>query len=217
MKAAKTLQFLIMIALIAGIASCDGNKKKEQKSESKENRKEAVTKHANRQEPELVYDDKGNLTERHAYSYRKTDGSVRSFDSYYYTYDDRGNVIKEVKESYKPDGTLNFKNVNYYTWNDKNLKTELVFESYNADDDLQRKARHTYKYNENGHKVEDIGYFDDGSIKSKIILDPDETGALRSEEYIHYNEDGSLKDHKKYYYTEFGLEKTVDLMKDDNK
>lgn len=126
-------------------------------------------------------------------------------------------MTKEVKESYRPDGTLNFKNINYYKWNDQNLKTELIFESYNEDDELQRTARHTFKYNERGHKIEDLGYFEDGTVKSKIILDPDETGALRSEEYIHYNHDGSKKDHNKYYYTKYGLDKSVNLMEEKDK
>ncbi|MCB0822656.1 MAG: hypothetical protein KDC09_08165 [Bacteroidales bacterium] len=216
MKAGKILQFILVITIIAGLVSCDGNKSKAKKADKDKNT-ESTAKQANKQEPELVYDSKGNITERHAYSYRKADGSVRSFDSYYYTYDDRGNVVKEVKESYKPDGTLSYKNINYYTWNDDNLQVELVFESYNAEDELQRKARHTYKYNERGHKIEDLGYFDDGSISSKIVLDPDEKGALRSEEFIHYNEDGSKKDHKKYYYTEYGLDRTVDLMEQKDK
>ena len=50
---------------------------------------------------------------------------------------------------------------------------------------------------------------------SRIILDPDEKGALQSEEYIYYDENGNITDHKKYFYSKYGLEKTVDLMEDN--
>lgn len=210
----KSGRLIILIFLLGGLFMTAGCKNRNTpKEESKPAAEEQTPPAPKKEKPKLVYDDKGNIIERHAYSYRKSDGSVRSFDSYYYTRDDFGNVVKEVKESYKPDGTLDYKNVNYYTYNDKNQLIELRFETYNADDELQRKARNTYEYNDQGYKVLDLGYFDDGSLKSKIILDPDENGNLRSEEYINYNEDGTEKDHKKYIYSEYGLEKTIDLMK----
>ncbi|GAB4315601.1 MAG: hypothetical protein Kow00127_06890 [Bacteroidales bacterium] len=212
--------FLVLaLAVITG--ACNQDNKKSDSAQDKKAVKQDSTEGRiipdKKVPPRLVYDDKGQVIERHAYSYRKKDGSIRSFDSFYYTRDENGNVIKEVKESYDPEMNLQYKNVNYYTYDDRNLMTELRFESYNAEGDLQRTAHHTYKYNERGHKIEDIGYFEDGSIQSKIILDPDETGALRSEEFIHYNPDGSKKDHKKYYYTSYGLERTVDLMKEEDK
>lgn len=165
-------------------------------------------------EPTIIKDSLGNVTERRANSYRKKDGSLRSSDKYYYTYDKNNNVIHEIKESYTPSGELIYKNVNHYVFNEKNQNVELRFESYDINNELQRKARHTYAYNENGHKIEDIGFFNNGDIMSKIILDPDEKGALRSEQYIYYNEDGSKKSDKIFYYSATGLEKTVDLMKD---
>jgi hypothetical protein len=154
------------------------------------------------------------LIERHAYSYRKKDGSIRAKESYYYKHDENGNVIKEVKESYTPDGkTLVYKNVNIYSYDSRNNRTEQVFSSYDKDGNMKRKARHTFKYDKYNHMIEDLGYFDDGTVQSKIIFEPDSTGKMLSEEYIHYNQDGTIKDHKKYYYNDYGLEKTVDLMK----
>ncbi len=168
-----------------------------------------------REEPRLVYDDRGNIIERYNNSYRKSDNSLRSVDSYFYTYDDNNNVIKEIKESRDPDGNFKFRNINYYTYNDRNLMIDLVFHSVDEEGEILRKAHHSYNYNDNGHKIEDIGYAEDGSVISRIILDPDEEGALRSEEYIYYDENGGIKDHKKYYYTKYGLEKTVDLLKEE--
>jgi len=165
-----------------------------------------------REEPRLVYDDRGNIIERHAKSYRKTDESVRSVDSYYYKYDERNNLINETKKSYTVDGELKYKNVNFYTYNDKNQQIELHFFSYDKNDSLQRQARTTFEYNDLGHPVKEQNYFEDGTIKGIIIRDPNEKGELLSEEYIHYNPDGTKKDHKKYYYTEYGLGKTEDLM-----
>jgi hypothetical protein len=165
-----------------------------------------------RTQPKLVHDERGNVVERHVNAYRPSDGSLRSVDSYYYQYDDQDNVIKEVKESHEPGGTLKYRNVNYYTYNEENLLKEIRFESYNAGNKLERKARNTFQYNKAGQKIEDIGYYDDGTIKSRIILDYDEKGVLRSEEYIDFNEKGSKVSHKKYYYSQSGLEKTVDMM-----
>ncbi|MCD4696852.1 MAG: hypothetical protein K8S16_11500 [Bacteroidales bacterium] len=169
---------------------------------------------AEREKPKLVHDERGNVIERHAISYRKTDNSIRSNDSYYYDYDDSNNVIKEVKESYKPDGVLHFKNVSYHDFNEKGQKTKTIFESYGTEGNLNRRSHQEFKYNENGYKVEELGFFENGGIKQKIILDPDERGALRSEEYIYYTEEGAIKDHKKYFYNDYGLEKTIDLMED---
>ncbi|MCF8378217.1 MAG: hypothetical protein K9H49_01490 [Bacteroidales bacterium] len=168
-----------------------------------------------REKPKLVYDDRGNIIERQAISYRKSDNSIRSKDSYYYDFDDSNNMIKEVKESYDLNGTLKYKNISYHSYDERNLKITTDFESYDTEGNLARNAHHEFKYNENGHKVEDLTFFPNGQLREKIILDPDETGALRSEEYLTYKEDGTLTDHKKYYYTPYGLDKTVDLLKEE--
>ena len=191
---------------------CNSAEKKGETTKEKSDQK--ARKQVVKEKPTLVYDDHGNITERHGYSYRKTDGSIRSRDSYYYTYDDSNNVITEIKESYHTDGSLNYKNVNYYQYDDRNLKIDLVFESYDENDAMLRTAHHSYQFNENGHKIEDVGYDTEGAVISRIIINPDETGLLLSEEYIYYDEKGEIKDHKKYYYTEYGLEKEVDLMED---
>lgn len=205
--------FFLMIMIPLFFIQCKNSKKAKQENAGNKDTTELTTDNkVKKEKPKLIYDDKGNIIERHAYSYRKKDGSIRSKDSYYYKRDERGNVTEEIKESYSPGGELKFKNVNYYSYDDKDRKIEQKFFSYDGEGNLKRKARNTFKYNENGYLIEDLGYFDDGSIKSKIILDPAETGALRSEEYIHYNKDGSKKDHKKYYYSQYGLQKTVDLM-----
>jgi hypothetical protein len=205
------LNLFLIICIAASFVQCKETRKKEGETQPRHAETEA-RKPVQREEPKLVHDERGNVIERHANSYRQSDGSIRSVDSYYYQYDDRNNVVKEVKESYDPDGTLKFKNVNYYSYNDQNLQTEIRFESYNSENQLERKARHTFHYNQLGQKIEDIGYYHDGSVKSRIILDPDETGALRSEEYIDYNEKGQKTSHMKYYYSQYGLEKSVDLM-----
>ena len=198
-----------VVVFLSGGCQPKSSKNKAKTETKKEQKQEKPKKVA----PTIIKDSLGNVIERHANSYRKKDGSLRSTDNYYYTYDKNNNVIHEVKESYDPDGKLLYKNVNDYTYNDKNQNIELRFESFDSTNTVQRKARHTYKYNSDGYKIEDLGYFDNGSVMSKIILDPDETGALRSEEYIYYNEDGSKKSDKKFYYSATGLEKTVDLMK----
>ena len=204
---------MILIAVVSMITwQCNGNskdKKEQSKNTSQQTQEEKLK---DRKKPELVYDKNGNIIERHAISYRKSDNSVRSKDDYYYDFDANNNLIREVKESHDPDGNLQYKNVNEFKYNDKNQKIEQIFYSYNPDGELQRKERNTFKYNDLGYKIEDVGYFDDGTVKSRIILDPDENGVLRSEEYIDYNHDESKKDHKKYYYNDYGLEKTVDLM-----
>ena len=211
----KWIGYVFVAAFLLTFVQCDGPEKKKNGSdkapaEQKSNTDKKVVK----EKPKLVYDDKGNLTERHAYSYRKKDGSIRAKESYYYEHDENGNVIKEVKESYTPDGkTLVYKNVNIYSYDNHNNRTEQAFSSYDKDGNLTRKARHTFKYDKYNHMIEDLGYFDDGTIQSKIIFEPDSTGKMLSEEYIHYNQDGTMKDHKKYYYSDYGLEKTVDLMK----
>lgn len=205
---------LVLFAGLLVFSQCGGSDDK--KDNSKTDKTESATPGpVKKQKPELVYDDRGNIIERHGYSYRKSDGSIRSRDSYYYTYDDRNNVVEEIKESYNTDGSLKYKNVNFYQYDDRNLKIDLVFESYNEAGEMQRTAHHSYKYNENGDKIEDIGYDETGKVISRIILAPDENGLLQSEEYIYYDENGEITDHKKYYYTEYGLEKTVDLLEDN--
>lgn len=162
--------------------------------------------------PELVYDNRGNIIERHGLSYRKADSAVRSQESYYYTYDDNSNVVKEIKESYTPDGELILRNINQYQYNDKNLKTDIVFESFDNFGERQRFAHHTFKYNEQGHKIEDTGYDQGGAITSRIIMEPDSIGRLQSEEFILYNDNGAIREHKKFIYSINGLQKTIDLM-----
>ena len=183
------------------------NQKKEEKSKSP-----VLDKDVNREKPKLVYDAKGNITERHANSYR-SDNSIRAMDSYYYNYDDRNNVIEESKESFTPEGELVYKNVNFYTYNDLNQKTEQKFFSYDKNNVLQRQARNTYKYNAKGELMEEKTYFENGAVKSIINTERNELGDLKSEEYIHFNPDGTKTDHKKYHYTKYGLERTEDLMK----
>jgi hypothetical protein len=212
MKLAKYTTLLLSMVLLITLNQCKNEKTA--KEEKIEKSAQETAKKPVREEPRLVYDDRGNIIERYNNSYKKSDGSLRSVDSYYYTYDENNNVIKEVKESRDPDGNFKFRNINYYTYDDRNLMIDLVFHSVDENDEILRKAHHSYNYNENGHKIEDIGYAEDGSVISRIILDPDEKGALRSEEYIYYDAQGAISDHKKYYYTQYGLEKTVDLLKD---
>jgi hypothetical protein len=125
----KSILILLMTILITGtIIQCkEGTKRDNESSGIKAGVEE--TSPQQREKPKLVHDERGNVIERHSYSYRQSDGSIRSADSYYYQYDDRDNVIKEVKESYDPNGTMNYKNVNYYTYNQDNLQTEIRFES----------------------------------------------------------------------------------------
>lgn len=205
----KILNICLLLLLVFVSINCNNDSKKAtDKSKTTEQNTKPV-----REEPRLVYDDRGNIIERHAKSYHKRDETVKSIESYYYDFDNKDNVIKETKESYNPDMELKYKNVNFYTYDDKNQKIEQNFYSYDANDSLQRHAKTTLEYNELGYSVREQTYYENGSIKGVIIRDPDEKGALRSEEYIHYNPDGTKKDHKKYYYTEYGLGKTEDLMK----
>ncbi len=199
----------LIILLVVVMINCDNSSKK---TSSKDQATEKKAKPV-REKPRFVYDDNGNITERHAKSYSKKDGYIKSIESYYYVYDDNNNVIEETKESYSPEEVLVYKNVNLYTYNDKNEKIELNFYSYDTNDSLQRHARTTMEYNELGYSVKEQTYYEDGSIKGVILRDPDEKGALNWEEYIHYNPDGSKKDHKRYHYTEYGLGETEDLMK----
>lgn len=201
---------ICLIVLLAFVTINCNNSKKEPSNKKQATEQKAKTV---REEPKLVYDDRGNIIERHSKSYSKRDESVKSIESYYYVYDEQNNVIDETKESYTPDKQLKYKNVNIYTYDDKNQKIEQHFYSYDSKDSLQRHTKTTMEYNDLGYSVKEQTYFEDGSIKGIIIRDPDEKGALRSEEYIHYNPDGTKKDHKKYYYTEYGLGKTEDLMK----
>ncbi len=211
----KWIGYIFVITFLFTFIQCSSpDKKKAGADKTTTEQKTNTDKKVEKEKPKLVYDDKGNLIERHAYSYRKKDGSIRAKESYYYEHDDNGNVIKEVKESYSPDGkVLMYKNVNIYAYDNRNNRIEQTFSSYNTEGKLTRKARHTFKYDKYNHMIEDLGYFDDGTVQSKIIFEPDSTGKMLSEEYIHYNQDGTMKDHKKYYYSDFGLEKTVDLMK----
>jgi len=208
----RILSIVIIASFTLLLVQCNNKKKVETKKTDTPDTEESGA--PVKQKPKLIYDSKGNITERHAFSYRKADGSVRSRDSYYYTYDDSSNITEEIKESYNNDGSLKFKNVNYYSYDHRNLRIDLVFESYNEDDVMQRTAHHSFKYNERGDKTEDIGYREDGSVKSRILMEPNEAGMLMAEEYLYYDEEGTVTDHKKYYYTEYGLEKTVDLLED---
>ena len=208
----KFVNISLIVLLTFGMIYCKNAKKgpenKKQPSEQKEKKGKS-----GREEPRLVYDNNGNVIERHAKSYRRTDESVRSVDSYYYKYDDRNNLIEETKESYTPEGELNYKNVNFYKYDDKNQKIELFFSSFDKNDVRQRQARTTIEYNELGHPYKEQTYYEDGTtLKDVLIRETDEAGEILSEEYIHYNPDGSKKDHKKYYYTDYGLDKTEDLM-----
>lgn len=202
-----------LIALLAfGMIYCK-NAKKEPENKKQSTEQKGKNEKSGREEPKLVYDDNGNVIERHAKSYRRTDESVRSVDSYYYTFDDRNNLVEEIKESYTPEGELNYKNVNFYKYDDKNQKIELLFSSFDKNDVRQRQARTTIEYNEFGHPYKEQTYYEDGTtLRDVLIRETDEAGEISSEEYIHYNPDGSKKDHKKYYYTEYGLDKTEDLM-----
>ena len=206
----RLINICLIVLMAFGMIYCKNAKKEPETNKQPTEQKEKSV----REEPKLIYDDNGNIIERHAKSYRKTDKSVRSVDSYYYKYDDRNNLIEETKESYTPDGELNYKNVNFYKYDDKNQKIELHFSSYDKNDILQRQARTTIAYNELGHPVKEQTYFEDGTIRDILIRETDEQGEIMSEEYIHYNPDGSKKDHKKYYYTKYGLDKTVDLMEE---
>lgn len=167
-----------------------------------------------REEPRLVYDKKGNITERYAKSYRKSDGSVRSVDSYYYKYDKRDNLIEETKESFTVAREFIYKNKSVYTYTKKDQKAEKLYYVYDINDSLQHQAKTTFEYNDVGYLVIERSYFIDGTVKGEIIREPNEKGDLISEEFIHYNPDGSKKDHKKYYYTAYGLDRTEDMMEE---
>lgn len=166
------------------------------------------------EEPRIVYDEKGNITERHAKSYTNSDGSVRSVDSYFYKYDRKNKLIEEIKESFTLEGELIYKNKSVYTYDSKDQKIEMQFFAYDKNKSLQRQARTTFEYNDAGYQVIEKSYFSNGTVKGEIIREPDEKGDLISEEFIHYNLDGSKKDHKKYYYTAYGLDRTEDLMEE---
>lgn len=184
----------------------------EQETTTKEPTKQIVK--PDREEPRLVYDDAGNIIERHAKSYRKADGSIRSVDSYYYKYNEQNNLIEETKASFTIHGVLKYKNVSFYKYNGINQRTEMLFSSYDKNDSLRRQAKTSFEYNKSGFLVKELSYFSDGTIKGVIVREPNEKGDLISEEFIHYNQDGSKKDHKKYYYTEYGLDRTEDLMEE---
>lgn len=205
----KILNYCLFLFLAFIMIFCDSINQKTNTKESSQK----ITKPA-REEPRLVYDDAGNITERHAKSYRKSDGSLQAVDSYYYKYDKRNYLVEETHESYTLDGLLKYKNVNVFTYDNKDQKVEMQFYAYDKNDSLQRQARTTYVYNSSGHPVKEQSYFEDGTVKGEIIREHNKNGDLLSEEFIHYQQDGSKKDHKKYYYTQYGLEKTEDLMEE---
>lgn len=165
-----------------------------------------------REKPTLVYDDKGNIIERHSYSYR-SDNSIRAKEHFYYTYDDRNNLIEETKESESPQGELVYKNVNHYTYNSLNQKVEQKFFSYNKENQVRQQSRSTFRYNAKGEVIEEKSYFEDGSVKSIVNTERNDRGELQSEEYIYFDKEGKKTGHKKYHYSKYGLERTEDLMK----
>ena len=165
-----------------------------------------------RQEPQLVYDAKGNITERHSISYR-SDNSIRSKDDYYYKYDENNNLIEETKASFDPQDELLYKNVNYFTYNNKNQKTEQKFISYNKDNQVQQQARNTFRYDDSGNVVEEQTFYPDGSVKSIIKTERTGDGGPKSEEYINFEKDGKKISHKEFHYSKSGLERTEDLLK----
>lgn len=206
------LPLIILLAFLAIVSyQCTNQGDKDKATEN--GKSEQQTKPARKEKPKITKDERGNIIERQSNSYRKSDGSLRTRESYYYDYDDSNNVVKEIKESYNLDGSRKYKNVNYYKYDSRNLKIDLVFETFDENDEMIRTAHHSYNYNKRGDKIEDIGYAEDGRVISRIILSPNETGLLLSEEYIYYDEKGEIIDHKKYYYTEYGLERSEDLMK----
>lgn len=204
----KFINISLILLLAFGMMYCKNTKKEPAAKKQSTEQKEKTT----REEPKFVYDDNGNVIERHAKSYRKKDESVRSVDSYYYKYDERNNIIEETKESYSPDGELQYKNVNLYMYDDKNQRIESLFSSYDNNDTLLRQVKTTFEFNELGHPTKEITYFEDGTIKEIISRETNEKGEILSEEYIQYEPGGSKKDHKKYHYSEYGLDKTEDLM-----
>ncbi len=165
-----------------------------------------------KESPRLVYDNQGNITERHSVSYRQKDNSVRSRDSYYYKYDEHKNVIEETKKSHDPNGNLVFKNVNFYYFNDLNQKVEQKFFSYDANDVLNQQSRNTYSYDKDGNVLQEKSWYENGSLKSIINSSRNSEGYLTAEEYINFDIDGTKKYHKKFHYSKYGLEKTEDLM-----
>ncbi|MBN3034442.1 MAG: hypothetical protein JW861_02585 [Bacteroidales bacterium] len=209
MNRVKTGTMVILAWMILIIALCCVSCSQCSKSKEKTMKDPVVEK----EQPQLVYDSLGRIIERHSASYRRGYQTLRSREKYFYTYDDRNNVVKEIKESFKPTGDLLFRNVNFYSYNEKNQKTEQRFESYGPDNELVRKSRNTFSYNERGQMVEDLGYYDNGVVKSRIIFEPNEKNEMLSETYIEYDENGEKTSHKKYIYSKYGLEKTEDLMK----
>lgn len=163
---------------------------------------------------EPVRDDRGNIVERHGYTYKKTDSTIRSQESYYYTYNETNLVVEEVKESSDPEGNLLYRNINQYRYNDQNRITDVFFKSFGKNGALNRSTHHNFRYNSRGYKIEDTGFGPDGGITSRIIMEPDTNGNLLSEEFIQYDLQGSIKEHKKFYYSGQGLKKTIDLMKE---
>lgn len=164
-----------------------------------------------RKEPQLIYDTKGNITERHSISYR-SDNTVRSQDDYYYKYDEKNNLIEETKESYNPQGELLYKNVNYFTYNEANQKTEQKFISFNKDNQVQQQAKNTFRYDAKGQVVEEKSYYQDGRVKSIIKTERTDDGGPKSEEYINFDKEGKKTSHKKFHYSKSGLERTEDLL-----
>ncbi len=205
----KIVVFNFVVPLLiatCGLASCKGTDREDKALPPSEIKASA------RKEPELLYDAKGNITERHSANYR-SDNTIRSIENYYYKYDSRNNLVEEIKESRNPQGEPVYKNVNQFTYNELNQKTEQKFFSYDHNSHLQQQARNTFHYNGKGDLIEEKSYFPGGSVKSVITTERTNDGLLKAEEYIYYNEKGEKTGHKKYSYSRFGLEKTEDLMK----
>jgi hypothetical protein len=201
-----SVNFILMLFVAAcGLASCNGSDR-EDKALPPDEINASV-----RKEPELVYDSKGNITERHSINYR-SDNTIRSIENYYYKYDSRNNLVEEIKESMNPKGEPVFKNVNQFTYNELDQKTEQKFFSYDHKNYLQQQARNTFHYNGKGDLIEEKSYYPNGKVKSVIATFRTTDGLLKAEEYIYYNEQGKKTGHKKYSYSRSGLEKTEDLM-----
>ncbi len=209
MKSLKNYFFYhaILFVFLLCFIQCE-NKVKPQKDGKKN--LSANDKTNQREQPKLVYDTNGNIIERHANSYR-SDNTIRSVDSYFYKYDKRNNLTEETKESYSPEGVLDYKNVNLYTYNNLNQKIEQKFSNY-KEGKLQLLAKNTYSYNTKGEIIEEKSYYENGVVKSIINTARTDAGDLKSEEYIDFDQEGTKTSHKKYHYTKLGLERTEDLM-----
>jgi uncharacterized protein (UPF0297 family) len=211
MKSIKHI-FTVYFALFFVIAFLMIQCKNPDKSKKEDKEKTSIIgKTTQREQPKLVYDANGNITERHASSYR-SDNTIRSKDNFYYKYDKHNNLVEEIKESSSPEGVLVYKNVNSYKYNDLNQKIEQKFSSYDANGMLQQNARNTFRYNEKGELVEQKTYHENETVKSIIYTERNGDGSLKSEEYIYFDPNGIKTSHKKYHYSKYGLESTEDLI-----